>query len=102
MGSGKIKPKDEEDQGGHKLWNDIVRFMELQRKKQYYGFGRYVGDCGDSKKFVDQAISQIYRHFDVLFVFNKIIEIDKLKKLLLTEDQEKVFNFISRPTIKYV
>lgn len=36
---------------------------------------------------------------DVSFIITKLFEIDRLKTVLLTQDQQKLFNYLPRPAI---
>ncbi len=38
---------------------------------------------------------------DIIFIINKMIEIDKLKMLLLNKEQLSLFEYIPKPTIPY-
>jgi len=37
---------------------------------------------------------------DISFILTKLVEIDKLKMLILNENQRKLFEFIQKPTVK--
>ena len=37
--------------------------------------------------------------YDVIFLFNKLVEFDKLKQVLLSENQKKLFNIMPQPII---
>lgn len=39
------------------------------------------------------------KSIDVLYLIKKIQEIDKLKTILLTKDQIKLFDYLPKPTI---
>ena len=46
-----------------------------------------------SKRLLDE-------HLDVLYIINKLLEVDKLKMLLLNSDQIKLFTYLPKPRIK--
>ncbi|KAL4494038.1 hypothetical protein ABPG72_015994 [Tetrahymena utriculariae] len=52
------------------------------------------------KKVIDFSIDQLYYHLDVLYVIKKLMEVDKLKNILLNPDQLKLFEYIPKPTIR--
>ncbi|EAR88540.1 transmembrane protein, putative (macronuclear) [Tetrahymena thermophila SB210] len=52
------------------------------------------------KKVIDYSIDQLYYHLDVLYVIKKLMEVDKLKNILLNPDQLKLFEYIPKPTIR--
>ncbi|KAL4499752.1 hypothetical protein ABPG72_017292 [Tetrahymena utriculariae] len=53
-------------------------------------------------KLLNQAFDQISQDLDIFTVLNNFKELDKLKKLLLNEDQQPLFNFFPKPIIKMV
>ncbi|EAR87345.1 transmembrane protein, putative (macronuclear) [Tetrahymena thermophila SB210] len=52
------------------------------------------------KKVIDYSINQLYQNLDVLYVIKKLMEVDKLKNILLNPDQLKLFEYIPKPTIR--
>ncbi|KAL4464636.1 hypothetical protein ABPG74_011197 [Tetrahymena malaccensis] len=52
------------------------------------------------KKIIDYSIDQVYYHLDVLYVIKKLMEVDKLKNILLSPDQLRLFEYIPKPTIR--
>ncbi|EWS76344.1 hypothetical protein TTHERM_000011938 (macronuclear) [Tetrahymena thermophila SB210] len=42
----------------------------------------------------------LYSHIDIFNIVNKLIELEKLKHLLLNEDQIKLFDYLPKPTLK--
>lgn len=51
------------------------------------------------KPLLDYSIQKVLQNLDILFILNKLIEIDKLKYILFDEDQLKLFEFIPKPVI---
>lgn len=51
------------------------------------------------KKNILEGIDKIYRKIDTLYLIRKLNEIDKLKLLLMTPDQIKLFEYLSKPHI---
>ncbi|EAR95582.2 transmembrane protein, putative (macronuclear) [Tetrahymena thermophila SB210] len=52
------------------------------------------------KKIIDYSIDQVYYHLDVIHVIKKLMEVDKLKNILLNPDQLRLFEYIPKPTIR--
>ncbi|KAL4448782.1 hypothetical protein ABPG74_012871 [Tetrahymena malaccensis] len=50
-------------------------------------------------KLVQKGIQTIEKQLDIIFILNKLNEIDKLKTIILDQDQLKVFNNIPKPVI---
>ena len=59
--------------------------------------------CGRKKNrrqvLVETAYEKIVSKLDIFFIINKLIEFDKLKLLLLEENQLKLLDFIPKPII---
>lgn len=53
----------------------------------------------DSNTLVDQSLLQIEQDMNVRVVIKKLLEIEKLKKILLNQNQLELFNFMQRPQI---
>lgn len=74
-------------------------FSELKIRFCDY-FSAYFGYCkkGSAKKeIIKLGTNILYNHIDILNVVNKLVEIDKLKHLLLNENQIKLFEYIPKP-----
>ncbi|EAS00622.2 transmembrane protein, putative (macronuclear) [Tetrahymena thermophila SB210] len=50
-------------------------------------------------KMINYGVEKLYDQLDISFILAKLIEIEKLKYLLLNENQIKLFEFISKPTL---
>ncbi|KAL4494037.1 hypothetical protein ABPG72_015993 [Tetrahymena utriculariae] len=57
------------------------------------------GKLKEKKKVMDFSIDKLYYHLDVMYVVKKLLEVDKLKQILLDRDQLKLFEYIPKPTI---
>ncbi|KAL4465886.1 hypothetical protein ABPG74_004123 [Tetrahymena malaccensis] len=57
------------------------------------------GKLKEKKKVMDYSIDTLYYHLDVMYVVKKLLEVDKLKQILLDKDQLKLFEYIPKPTI---
>ncbi len=53
----------------------------------------------EKRKQFNFGVKNIDKKLDIIYIINKFIEIDKLKNLLLTQEQLKLFNYIPRPQI---
>ncbi|EAR86247.2 transmembrane protein, putative (macronuclear) [Tetrahymena thermophila SB210] len=51
------------------------------------------------RQLLDQGINKINQNFDILYIFNKLHEIDKLKQILLNKNQLKLFDYMPKPLI---
>lgn len=48
---------------------------------------------------INFGIEKLYHQLDIFYIISKLIEIEKLKHVLLNENQIKLFEFIPKPTI---
>lgn len=57
------------------------------------------GEIKKKKKMIDYSIDKLYYHLDALNIIQKMLEVDKLKMLLMDSRQIQLFDFLSKPTI---
>ncbi|KAL4450521.1 hypothetical protein ABPG74_019419 [Tetrahymena malaccensis] len=80
-----------------------TQFSELQIKFKDYIFNyfRYF-KCFQTKKqkLITYGTNKLYNYLDVFYIINKMIEVEKLKHLLLNENQIKIFEYLPRPVLK--
>jgi len=55
--------------------------------------------CKRRRTKLEDALNRIILRFDSTYLINKLLELDKLKKLLLNKEQIKLFDMQSRPII---
>ncbi|EAS03362.1 transmembrane protein, putative (macronuclear) [Tetrahymena thermophila SB210] len=51
----------------------------------------------NKSQIIDYSLQKLYNHLDIYYIMNKLIEFEKLKRLLLTENQLKLFDYIPKP-----
>ncbi|KAL4474780.1 hypothetical protein ABPG74_001476 [Tetrahymena malaccensis] len=64
-----------------------------------YAFSNKSKVLSDKNLLFDQGIEKIQENFDILFIFNKLFEIDKMKQILFNPDQLKLFEYMPKPII---
>lgn len=75
---------------GKKLKFNVCDYLEhLLRKKNEM-----------SKVFVREGMENIDRKLDIVYIFQKLKEVDKLKMLLLDKKQLMLFEFLPKPTLE--
>ncbi|KAL4472595.1 hypothetical protein ABPG74_018544 [Tetrahymena malaccensis] len=78
--------------------------FEQLRIKSYDYLSYYLSffTCRRQKKsqVIDYGLQKLYNHLDIVYILNKLIEFEKLKKLLLNENQLRLFDYIPKPIIK--
>ncbi|KAL4499840.1 hypothetical protein ABPG72_015189 [Tetrahymena utriculariae] len=59
--------------------------------------------CGcfkfDKNKQIQNSMRRVGERMDIIFILKKLIEVDKLKMLLLNDDQRKLFDYLPRPVV---
>ncbi|EWS76751.1 transmembrane protein, putative (macronuclear) [Tetrahymena thermophila SB210] len=78
-------------------------FEEMKTKsfdylKYYLGF--IICKKAKSSYAIEYGMQKLYKHIDIVQIINKLIEFEKLKRLLLNENQLKLFDYIPKPIIK--
>ncbi|EAR85581.2 transmembrane protein, putative (macronuclear) [Tetrahymena thermophila SB210] len=58
------------------------------------------GQIKKKKQIIDYSIQKLYYHIDLIYLVKKLIEIEKLKQLLMDSNQIKLFEYLPKPTIK--
>ncbi|KAM3144230.1 hypothetical protein pb186bvf_003692 [Paramecium bursaria] len=84
----------------------IKRYFQLVSKKlklncfEYVYFLRCLTQNDQSKQQqIEFATQRMDKSLDILYLIKKLSEIDKLKMILLTQDQIQVFDYLPKPTI---
>ncbi|KAL4427194.1 hypothetical protein ABPG74_013398 [Tetrahymena malaccensis] len=69
-------------------WSDYIRYY-------LWPFGSYA----KKKKQIDYSVEKIYQHLDIIYIVKKLLEFEKVKQVLLNEDQRKLVQFFPKPLI---
>ncbi|KAL4512423.1 hypothetical protein ABPG72_005425 [Tetrahymena utriculariae] len=64
-----------------------------------YAFTNKSKVLSDQNQLLNQGIEKIQENFDILYIFNKLFEIDKIKQILFNSDQLKLFEYMPKPVI---
>lgn len=74
----------------------LIRYINLYPGLSYLGYIITFKKkfSTDSNTLVDQSLLQIESDMNVRIVIKKLLEIEKLKKILLNQDQLELFNFM--------
>ncbi|EAS06425.1 transmembrane protein, putative (macronuclear) [Tetrahymena thermophila SB210] len=108
--------KDESNQNGQVFFNNISTKVnqddqgeesQPQMKNIKFNLIKYLwntwkcwGCCRSTEsKLINYASNKIFDHLDLLNIIKKLIEVDKLKQLLLNEDQIKLFEYLPKPVL---
>ncbi|CAD8114121.1 unnamed protein product [Paramecium sonneborni] len=78
----------------------LKKFFKLKAQQIKLFVHQYLFTCGKDRQLIQQSIVSIYDQIDIIYIINKLIEIDKLKKILLNDDQQILFNYIHKPKIQ--
>ncbi|KAL4512148.1 hypothetical protein ABPG72_005150 [Tetrahymena utriculariae] len=90
------------DQGDAKY--DIISSMYNEFKIRSTEYFKYYLQCfkcfkSDIQTILNFGTNKIYEFTDICFIVNKLIEVEKLKHLLLNDQQLKLFEYIPKPKI---
>ncbi|KAL4463972.1 hypothetical protein ABPG74_005909 [Tetrahymena malaccensis] len=64
-------------------------------------FTKYYKKFKIQKQVIDYGLQDINKNIDIKYIIKKCNEIDKLKRIILDDDQLALFNFIPKPQIVY-
>ena len=59
------------------------------------------GKTRQKKETVTKAIAKIEERVDPVYILNKMLEIDKLKMVLLKPNQLRLFDFLPKPILNF-
>lgn len=59
--------------------------------------GKFFND--EQVKLISKANEQVHKDLDIFMLINKLKEIEKIKSLFLSKNQETLFNFFPKPVI---
>ncbi|EAR86356.1 ubiquitin-conjugating enzyme family protein (macronuclear) [Tetrahymena thermophila SB210] len=93
------KTKDQED-----LKYDIISSIYNEFKIRSIEYFKYYLKCfscfkSDIQTILNFGTNKIYEFTDICFIVNKLIEVEKLKHLLLNDQQLKLFEYVPKPKI---
>ncbi|KAL4432652.1 hypothetical protein ABPG74_004945 [Tetrahymena malaccensis] len=75
--------------------------LEVKFKDYIFYYFRYFKSFQTTKqKIITYGTNKLYNHLDIFYIVNKLIEVEKLKHLLLNENQIKLFQYLPRPELK--
>ncbi|KAL4427196.1 hypothetical protein ABPG74_013400 [Tetrahymena malaccensis] len=80
--------KSQDDDQLQLNWFDYVRYY-------LWPFGSFA----KKKKQIDYSVEKIYQHLDIIYIVKKLLEFEKVKQVLLNEDQRKLIQFFPKPLI---
>ncbi|CAD8125302.1 unnamed protein product [Paramecium sonneborni] len=82
------------------LQDSIKRFFDERNSKLELSFCDYI-PCARGKKqqLISYSMNKINNSLDITYIVKKLQEIDKLKMILLSPDQIKLFDFLPKPNI---
>ncbi|EAR98492.1 transmembrane protein, putative (macronuclear) [Tetrahymena thermophila SB210] len=80
--------------------------MEKQTKSMRMSIWEYIkssvwpfGELKKKKQIINYSIDKLYYNLDIFNIVKRLIEVEKLKRLLLDQDQIKLFDYLPKPTI---
>ncbi|EAR83220.2 ATPase, histidine kinase-, DNA gyrase B, putative (macronuclear) [Tetrahymena thermophila SB210] len=100
-----LKPQEKEEKMEENLISKLFKATHQVIHLYYFDyFLYYIFPCfktiSRKKKQIEYSQKILDKHLDVMYLITKLLEIDKLKMLLLSEDQIKLFNYLPKPTIR--
>ncbi|EWS72548.1 transmembrane protein, putative (macronuclear) [Tetrahymena thermophila SB210] len=81
-------PQSQNDEKLQLKWSDYLRYY-------LWPFGSFA----KKKKQIDYSVEKIYQHLDIIYIVKKLLEFEKVKQVLLNDDQRKLIQFFPKPLI---
>ncbi|CAK75286.1 unnamed protein product (macronuclear) [Paramecium tetraurelia] len=83
--------------------SDITQFFKEQESRLDLQFFDYFGCCqckkGGKRELINFSMGKITHTLDITYIIKKLQEIDKLKLILLSSDQIKLFDYLPKPKL---
>ncbi|KAL4463969.1 hypothetical protein ABPG74_005906 [Tetrahymena malaccensis] len=93
------------------ILNDYNKQQEMDKNRKSLNFNifsymlsfvtKIFSSLRNKQQVVDYGFKEIDNNLDVEYIIKKFVEIDKLKRIILNDDQLALFNYIPRPQILY-
>ncbi|KAL4432690.1 hypothetical protein ABPG74_004983 [Tetrahymena malaccensis] len=99
----KLKLKQMEDKLKENRFNDLITKETKCMKMNIWEYFKSkifpFGDNKKKKKIIEYSIDKLYYNLDIFNILKKLVEVEKLKRLILDPEQLKLFDYIPKPTI---
>ncbi|CAD8172387.1 unnamed protein product [Paramecium octaurelia] len=82
-----------------KYFQSISKKLKMKWTDYLYFISCFVNSKNYKSLQIEYSVKKIIKQMDILYIMKKLQEIDKLKMILLTESQIKVFDYLQKPTI---
>ncbi|KAL4478440.1 hypothetical protein ABPG74_006675 [Tetrahymena malaccensis] len=82
----------------------ISEVLKKQNNSFKCNFSEYVKSyffTNPKTKIIDKTVKQLNQNLDIQLIMSKLTEIDYLKKILLNEDQQALFQFLPKTNLNY-
>ncbi|EAR85838.2 ATPase, histidine kinase-, DNA gyrase B (macronuclear) [Tetrahymena thermophila SB210] len=93
------------------ILNDYNKQQEVAQNRSSLNFNifsymlsfvtRLFSSFRNKKQVIDYGFKEIDNNLDIEYIIKKFIEVDKLKRIMLNDDQLALFNYIPKPQILY-
>ncbi|KAL4460285.1 hypothetical protein ABPG74_000036 [Tetrahymena malaccensis] len=99
--------KKNNNEDAKKFENQVKKMLNEETNSMQISFFEYLKlhlwpfskEVRNKKKIIDYSVNKLYYHIDLLNVIKKLIEVDKLKRILMDDDQIKLFEYLPKPSI---
>ncbi|EAR85839.2 ATPase, histidine kinase-, DNA gyrase B (macronuclear) [Tetrahymena thermophila SB210] len=93
------------------ILNDYNKQQEINQNRSNLNFNifsymlsfisKLIKSFRNKKQVIDYGFKEIDNNLDIEYIIKKFVEIDKLKRIILNDDQLALFNYIPKPQILY-
>ncbi|EWS74770.1 small GTP-binding domain protein (macronuclear) [Tetrahymena thermophila SB210] len=82
------------------LMDKHTKTMKISAWEYFKSFIFPSSEYKRKKKIIQYSVDKLYYNLDIFNILKKFIEVEKLKRLLLDQDQQKLFDYLPKPTIQ--
>ncbi|KAL4441426.1 hypothetical protein ABPG74_013721 [Tetrahymena malaccensis] len=82
-----------------KLLRKQTKSMKMSVWEYFFSLFCPYGRLKKKKEIINYSIDKLYQNLDIMQILKRLIEVEKLKRLLLDHDQIKLLDYLPKPTI---
>ncbi|EAS05328.2 transmembrane protein, putative (macronuclear) [Tetrahymena thermophila SB210] len=99
----KLKIKQIEEKLKENRFNELMKKETKCMKMNIWEYFKSIiypfGELKKKKQIIQYSIDKLYYNLDIFNILKKLVEVEKLKRLLLDQEQLKLFDYLPKPTI---
>ncbi|KAL4441413.1 hypothetical protein ABPG74_013708 [Tetrahymena malaccensis] len=82
------------------LMDKQTKSMKISSWEYFKSFIFPSSEYKKKRQIIKYSVDKLYHNLDIFNILKKLVEVEKLKRLLLDQDQQKLFDYLPKPTIQ--